>query len=840
MNAKSITDFVKDAVNLEDYIGRDEILKQKSTDELMGGHSAVHSSDSGTCLNVNTAKQTFNCYNCNASGSVIDYVMNRDGVDIVEACKIIADDCGLTLPDDTRSPEEREAAKHARAKSVTVSGLLNSAARFYHSQLTPDAVDYYTERGISRETIDTLQLGYAGPNKRALLQHLHKECDDKETLLATGLFYPNDDTGKLEAVFHNRYMLPYYKRSNQVCYFIGRDALNSNNRPKYKKQPVKDYVDSRSVEHVLWNAHEVTGEKPVLVLEGIIDAILARQELADYDVISPVTTKINDTDITELATTFQHRAPKQVIMCFDSEVGGSGAKGALATAEELENETYAVLYEHVKALKGDTDEEELKKAVKRAMPYITIATLPKPPEVEKIDVADYLQDGKKDEVAYWLRASRNLTHYRMWQERNPKRFFAGRAFHPKRLSDELRTEGYYLYVGECLHVYKNGVYRDGESSVPRRIEAKLGDLWKKERETETLAHLQIATRRHCEQTNPAGFVNLRNGILNCETMTLAPHSPYHLSTVQYHASWKPNQDMPAFGTFLEELVAPSDIAAVMEMTGYAMMHTADLHTAFILLGEGANGKSTLLKVMTRLFGTENITTVSLQRLQSDRFAVAKLYGKAANIYPDMPIGALRDSDIFKSVTSGDRQLAEKKFRDTFEFDATATQIVSVNKLPRTYDGSKGFFRRLHIIEFPKDFENSPQKKNQHALVNEVLTDRDAIATQCLLAAAAAVKRGHFTKSERTTELVDDYRLDTNPEEAFIEDYVLAQDGAQIGKAELYQAYKDWLEEHDANRRPIASHKFSSKIKKQFPHIDESRGTGGKRFWIGIELVEETE
>ena len=225
-------DYIKANVRIEDEIGRDETLTPRNGDEWKGAHSALHGSVSGECLNVNISKQTFNCHSCDSRGSVIDYVMDRDNVPFLDACTYLAEAYHLTLPDDDRTPEEREAHKQAYARRKDVAGLLNSAAAFYHAQLTPEAVAYYEGRGITHETMTALQLGYAGPNKRALLNHLYQFCEEKETLLATGLFFEKE--GKLYDTFQSRYVLPYWRNAKQVCYFIGRDALGNDKRAKYK------------------------------------------------------------------------------------------------------------------------------------------------------------------------------------------------------------------------------------------------------------------------------------------------------------------------------------------------------------------------------------------------------------------------------------------------------------------------------------------------------------------------------------------------------------------------------------------------------------------------------
>ena len=840
----SWTEFIKSNVRIEDYIGLDETLKPKGigSDELVGGHvkgscSANAPSKSGTRLQVNVSKQTFNCLACSAQGSIIDYVMDRDGLDIAGACELLASENNLVLPDDTRTPEQREAAKEARARSSTVSELLNHAAAFYHAQLTPKAVAYYHGRGITDATIAQFQLGYAGGNNRALLQHLYQHCGERETLLATGLFYESED-GKLYDTFVNRYPLPYWRSSRQVCYFIARDATGRD-KGKYKKQPMKDYVDTGAVEHILWNQSAIDGSKPVVIVEGILDAILMAQELSErYHVISPVTTQINKKDIEQLVKRFVIAKPKQVIFCNDNETSGAGAKGALATAETLEAELYQYYYDAADDDDSVTDKNE---HARKCLPYLTIATLPKPPEIDKIDVADYLADGKRDEVLYWLRASRSITQYRQWQEENPRRFFSGKTFYPKRLSDEARTEGYYLYAGERLHRYDAGVYKAQPQAITRAIGDKLQQEWKAERIRETLQHMQIQTHVDIDTPNPSDVVSFKNGnvhVYQNGKFQFKPHSPHVLTTHQVEANWNPDARIERFGKFLEEIVIGSDVTTLMEMIGYGMMNSTNMDKAFLLLGEGANGKTTLLNIITGVYGEENVCAIPFQRLQENSFASANLYGKLANLVPDMSIRALRDSDMFKSIVSGDRITGERKHKDSFEFRPKATLIVSVNRLPLSFDDSFGFFRRLIIIKFPHDFEKRADKRDRDELEAEVLRDRDGIATQCLVAAIAAMDRKHFTISESTQQVTLNYRAENNPHERFLQESTTADAEGVIASRALYTAYKEWLAETEPNRSPLSESKFGQAVQRTYPQVEKRRtnvegSTTRRAAWHGI-------
>ena len=864
---------IQSQISIVDYIGRDEHLRRRGTGVYEGEHAAAsHTSKSKTCLSVFPEDDTFTCNNCGAKGDIVAYVQDRDGVDFVNACETLARELGIELPEQqAKSDAEKAAARAIRDRKRLTVKLMDSACDYYHAALTPAAREYYKRRGISDESIDVLRLGYADKSRRGLVKHLYAvakhaqpEIDDvtaKTALLGTGLFYATRH-GTLSALYCQQYIFWYFQdiKFQVPCYSIGRDATGSSEKKYQKQYYAQDFVDTLAVQHILWNKAELSGELPVLVVEGIIDAILARQAFPeDYDVISPVTTRINATDLKNLFTILKTTQPRKVIFCNDSEINSAGATGALESAEKLSTELYSFYEEHAKNKEEQVTEKAAASAAELKMPDIRIATLPRPPEVDKIDVADYLAAGKTDEVAYWLKAARTLPQMRDWLEDNPRRFFDGRVFIPKRVSDELRTEGYYLHVGERLHVYRQGVYRYEKGFVEAQIETKLQEMWKAPRAKEVGEHLKIRVIRKPDAINPPGIVNFKNGIVTDfeePVPTLQPHSPEHLSILQIDANW----DIDALSTvdpfyhFLLSLVAEADIQVVKEMIGYCMLSTATLHKAFVLLGSGRNGKSTLLRVMSELLGEEeNVCTLSLQDLQENRFASADLFGKAANLYPDMSLNDIRDVSIFKAIVAGDKVLAERKFTDSFHFHVSATQVLSVNAMPRIYDTTKGLFRRLLLIDFPYFFGEADdalvaegvtvqEERDMGEVVADVLKMRDGIATLCLISALAAIKRRGFTVTEKSQQLLLEYRQESSPELVFFDEILVKVDidADPLPKKDLHLAFTKWLQENEPNRRPMAQSKLTTAVKTHFgTAVREARvRMHGKKtsVWQGIQIA----
>jgi len=180
-----------------------------------------------------------------------------------------------------------------------------------------------------------------------------------------------------------------------------------------------------------------------------------------------------------------------------------------------------------------------------------------------------------------------------------------------------------------------------------------------------------------------------------------PHKWAFLSGLP--VEYDPDADCPTFLNFLKQILPDErDRLTIQEIFG-SFLYRVPVDRAFFFFGEGANGKSTLIKVMRAFLGAENIATRSLQEIIQGRFSKIDLYQKLANLYYDMPATALTSTGDFKALTSGDPMTADRKFKDAIQFENYAKMVFSGNAIPPARDETDAFFRRWVIISFPVQF-----------------------------------------------------------------------------------------------------------------------------------------
>ena len=141
------------------------------------------------------------------------------------------------------------------------------------------------------------------------------------------------------------------------------------------------------------------------------------------------------------------------------------------------------------------------------------------------------------------------------------------------------------------------------------------------------------------------------------------HHPDFFSNIQINANYNPNAKSKIFEDFLNEIVPNKQTQKVLqEVVGYGLtMLDNTKERIFILYGDSNTGKTTFLNVtLNALLPQSARSSVPLQKLESDRFALAYLVNKTANVFDDLKSEALQDTGILKALTGRGYALAEKK------------------------------------------------------------------------------------------------------------------------------------------------------------------------------------
>ena len=178
-----------------------------------------HSEKTPSCTIYPDDDPHFYCFGCHEGGDVIKFVMLTDNVSYIEAVKILAQRCGMTLP--AMNPEEKSRAS-LRDKCYEIN---RETANFYYQNLLKGAdktgLQYLKYYRIRPETVRKYALGYASDAWQNLHYHLRQKGYSDTEIFASGVCRKNQNR-KLFDTFRNRILFPAVDFRGNVTGFGGR------------------------------------------------------------------------------------------------------------------------------------------------------------------------------------------------------------------------------------------------------------------------------------------------------------------------------------------------------------------------------------------------------------------------------------------------------------------------------------------------------------------------------------------------------------------------------------------------------------------------------------------
>jgi len=348
-----------------------------------------------------------------------------------------------------------------------------------------------------------------------------------------------------------------------------------------------------------------------------------------------------------------------------------------------------------------------------------------------------------------------------------------------------------------------------------------------------------------ESFNPPEYnklIVLKNCVLNVQTKERLEFNPKYLATTRIPIDFAPEADCPEFKKFLNLILLPEDIVVVWELFGVALLRYCPYDKMFWFLGQGGNGKGTLLQVLERLLGSENVSGTSISRLGNpdDKFASSDLFGKLANIDGDASDAEVEDTEIIKKASGGDKITAQFKGQDSFDFHNFATLVFAANKMPVVED-TRAWNRRQIYLEFKNVFEEG-KEEDREVVLNRIANPAElsGILNHALIGLDRLFKQKGFSFYKSYSEIGKEMRNRANTLDSFMEsDLVEIEPGFKVSNADVYAAYSQFCINLSVAPVSIKSKKdwLSSRIHKQeFPGIFTG-WVGKAKGFIGFGLTE---
>ena len=264
---------VRERANILEVVS--DYVSIKKTGRNYKGLCPFHSEKTPSFM-VNEEKQIFHCFGCGEGGDVFTFLMKIGHFSFPEAVETLAKRYGVRL-----SPREVSPAKKKEVAKREVLFQINQVASDYfhdllfrHKEGEPGR-NYFAQRGMSKEFLETYRLGYSLDRWDGLVQHLQERKLPLEMARELGLLFPKKKEGWYD-VFRGRIIFPIVDVHQRVVGFGGR--VIKEGQPKYINSSESIIYHKGEVLYGLQAAKQSIAEKDgVIIAEGYFDLLTLHQ-----------------------------------------------------------------------------------------------------------------------------------------------------------------------------------------------------------------------------------------------------------------------------------------------------------------------------------------------------------------------------------------------------------------------------------------------------------------------------------------------------------------------------------------------------------------------------------
>lgn len=408
------------------------------------------------------------------------------------------------------------------------------------------------------------------------------------------------------------------------------------------------------------------------------------------------------------------------------------------------------------------------------------------------------------------------------------------VFRHNEFGDQLINEFQIIELNGTLYVYENGYYQADDRIIENKMIELRPSILNRQR-AEVLSYLRIKCHKNAKdiKINPY-IINVENTRYDLKTGKCLPFNKNSIEFDRIPVTYDPSAYCADLDKMLNRVFLGDRevINLFEEMLGAVLLKHNRYQKAFLLYGNGSNGKSTILDLVKKFIGSRNYSAISLEKV-TDRFNPAELENKLANIGDDVENITLRDTGTLKKMFSGNAITVEHKGERPYTIEPYATHIYSCNAIPRSFDKSEGFYRRWLLIPFNAKF--SVTDEDYDPMIADKITTPEAMSYLLNVAIRGAqrlMKRGYFTEPAVVKDALEAYKADNSTTLSYIDDKELDVDHFLDNPRDvLYSEFADWCKVSGIKPNNVTGKKtFFREVAEKFD-LETRQKHDGKRYFV---------
>jgi putative DNA primase/helicase len=329
------------------------------------------------------------------------------------------------------------------------------------------------------------------------------------------------------------------------------------------------------------------------------------------------------------------------------------------------------------------------------------------------------------------------------------------------------------------------------------------------------------------------LLNATNGIIDLKSGELMEHDPAHLMTKLAPYPYYEDAECPMWMEFLNQIMNGKKhlVDYLQRAVGYAITGDTREQVIFILHGTGANGKSTLLEVLSTILDDYSMRTPTetllLKHGSSISNDVARLKGARFVTAIEAEQGHRLAESMVKQMTGGERLVARFLHAEFFEFTPEFKIFLATNHKPEIIGTDYAIWRRIHLIPFDVTI---PEKEQDKDLGAKLLNEASGILSWAVKGCLRWQEQG-LNPPPEVLQATQSYRAEMDILAGFLDDCCVEEVNLTVPLGDLYKAYDQWCD--DSGEKSMTKREFGMRMRER--GFTQVRGTGGVRLWDGVGL-----
>lgn len=291
------------------------------------------------------------------------------------------------------------------------------------------------------------------------------------------------------------------------------------------------------------------------------------------------------------------------------------------------------------------------------------------------------------------------------------------------------------------------------------------------------------------------------------------------------AVFDPDAECPQWQGFLDLCQPSRPIQRFLQVFyGYSLLGIIGAQKLVFHYGEGANGKSTFIEALARLFGpyagtlnSESVTGTQSKGAGQATPDIAQLPGKRLVRVSELPRGEMLRESLVKQLTGGEPMMARHNYGNFFELRPVFKATMSGNDKPRIDGVDLGIWRRLALVVWGQTIPEA-QRREMETVLAEFAAERSGILNWLIAGALIYLEEG-LVEPPEVRDATKAYRADMDQVQGFIDSCIERlppplppEEAKQIASRAVYEHYQDWCAAN--GMKPWSEKAFSQTLEKK--------------------------